>query len=75
MNELTEIKNDRGIMVLDCGLYRSYECQIKRKYSRDRSPVVLPDEFMCLIVPDNRRDEVLEILSKHLRPASPQDTR
>lgn len=40
------------IMAFECGLYKSYDCKIKRKYSQDRSPVILPEEFTCLIVPD-----------------------
>lgn len=68
-------KNDIEIMVFDCGLYCSYECQIKKKYSQDRSPVILPDEFTCLIVSADRRGEVLKILSKHPRSVLLQDSR
>ena len=60
------------IKAFGCGPYRSYECLIKRKYSKDRRPVVLPQEFTCLIVPDDMHDEVLEILSTRHCLVSPQ---
>lgn len=63
------------IQSFDCGLYRPFECTLKRKYSQDRSPVILPPEFTCLIVPADKRDEALEILSNLLRLVSPQDNR
>ncbi len=56
------------IMAFECGLYKSYDCKIKRKYSQDRSLVILPEEFTCLIVPSDTRDEVLGILGKQLYP-------
>lgn len=53
----------RQVRIFDCGIYKNFDCQLKRKYSEDRSPIVLPDEFTVLIVSQEMRGELLKSLS------------
>ena len=53
----------KEIRAYKCGLYRPFGCNIKRKYTEDRSPVALPKRFTVLIVPDGMTDELRENLS------------
>lgn len=53
----------KEIKVYRCGVYRPFDCKLKRKYTEDRSPVVLPDEFTVFLVPSGMTDELLQSLS------------
>ena len=61
--------------IYSCGVYEEYECTIKRKYSQDRAPVVLPDVFTVLLVPSKMTDEQRESLSTVLRLNGSTDKR
>ena len=47
---LKELESRKGVKVYDCSTYKSFGAEIKRKYSQDRGPVILPDAFMLVVV-------------------------
>lgn len=51
------------VQVFECGPYKKHDCTIRRKYSENREPVVLPEEFTVLIVPSGMTDGLLKSLA------------
>lgn len=50
-----ELKRRGEAKVFKCGLYNEYNAEIKRKYSQDRAPIKLPNDFTLIVVEDLTR--------------------
>lgn len=49
---IKELETRKEIKIYDCGQYKPYEAQIKRKYTQDRELVELPNNYKLLLVSD-----------------------
>lgn len=47
---IEKIRNSSNLKIYDCGLYAKYEVDIKKKYTKDRTPVKLPDNYLVIVL-------------------------
>ena len=45
-----KIKESENVKVYDCGIYADFDAKILRKYTDDRSPVKLPDNYQLIVL-------------------------
>ena len=45
-----KIKESENVKVYDCGIYADFDAKILRKYTDDRSPVKLPDNYLLIVL-------------------------
>lgn len=45
-----KIKESENVKVYDCGIYADFDVKILRKYTDDKSPVKLPDNYLLIVL-------------------------
>lgn len=51
MKEIFEkIKKSENVKVYDCGIYAGFDAKILRKYTNEKTPVKLPDNYLLIVL-------------------------
>ena len=45
-----KIKESENVKVYDCGIYAGFDAEILRKYTDERTPVKLPDNYLLIVL-------------------------